>query len=647
MKKTFKAIFGAAILFALPALLTSCDELFGMEDNPTPSYITINNSDMKLTVGESQTRKAIAAGSAVIVYASANPSIATVDANGTVTGESEGETTITATATGYDGHGKKIYITESKSYNVIVETGKPKPTFTLSASTLSLAKSGSGTITVTTNSTGTISAESDKTDVATATVSGKTVTVTAGTTTGEAKITIKITGDNTYAATKAVCTVTVTEAPPASSRYIVCSWDDTQKKVIKTETAIPTTATEVSNYTDTYINWEAGTYVVSESKTIEATVRIKGDIDLIIKNNATLTIDGSLDDYDVDGNHTIKIYGQDGDAEHMGKLIVKSTTGTAIMMRNIEIHGCKIEATGATAKKGIHFLNNLIIYDGDVTATGGNSENKTGIYGNGICGQNGNGAMKVYGGKVTANGGDDANKIGNHGIYMDFSFNHDIEIYGGTVIAKGGKATGLGDTGKGGCGIYAGIINVKDGSITGIGGQGSKIGGDGVKIEVDSKYLIIDGGTLTATGGEASYTKGGHGLYSKNNITINGGTVTSTGGNCNPSSSNGGGHGIYIEDYGKTLYINGGTITSTGGNSTNKTAGCGIWAAGNVDITNCTNVTAQSGTGSTNGKGFDTSGLKIATTLQYQINGTGAWTNGTGTAANAGDNTKYEIKPKE
>lgn len=500
MKKTFKAIFGAAILFALPALLTSCDELFGMEDNPTPSYITINNSDMKLTVGESQTRKAIAAGSAVIVYASADPSIATVDANGTVTGESEGETTITATATGYDGHGKKIYITESKSYNVIVETGKPKPDFALSASTLSLAKSGSGTITVTTNSTGTISAESDKTDVATATVSGKTVTVTAGTTTGEAKITIKITGDNTYAATKAVCTVTVTDAP-AGPNYIVCSWDATNKKVVKTETTLTGTYTEVKG-TPSEQTWEAGTYVVSGDIKLNK-ITLNGDANLIIKDDAKLTIWWEF----MGKGHKLTIYGQNNGS---GKLTVSSGYNrnySSINSTSLDIHGCDIEITGSTGlsssyigKPGITNTNqDITIYDGKVKVNGGKNDN---LYpGDGIS-FTGSGKITLYGGTLEATGGD-----GKEGSSLNFGYGINspgtIEINGGTLKATGSKLTSE----AGGVGMSVNSIVVNDCTkVIAEGGAGTSQG-DGIKNAYFVELQIAAGipysidGAASATGG--------------------------------------------------------------------------------------------------------------------------------------------------
>ena len=96
-----------------------------MESNPTPSYISINSSDVTLKVGDTYVRQAIVAGTAVVVYSSSDEAVATVDQAGKVTAVSEGTATITAQATGYDAAGKKIYVPEEKSYKVTVVAPAP------------------------------------------------------------------------------------------------------------------------------------------------------------------------------------------------------------------------------------------------------------------------------------------------------------------------------------------------------------------------------------------------------------------------------------------------------------------------------------------------------------------------------------------
>ena len=101
MKRNFLSkLFQASLMCCLAVLFTACDEVFGSEDNPIPAYLSMDTSNVTLKVGETKTRTAIAVSTAIVEYSSSDPAIATVDANGTVTGVAEGTATITATATG-------------------------------------------------------------------------------------------------------------------------------------------------------------------------------------------------------------------------------------------------------------------------------------------------------------------------------------------------------------------------------------------------------------------------------------------------------------------------------------------------------------------------------------------------------------------
>lgn len=128
MKRNFLSkLFQASLMCCLAVLFTACDEVFGSEDNPIPAYLSMDTSNVTLKVGESKTRTAIAVSTAIVEYSSSDPAIATVDANGTVTGVAEGTATITATATGYSSaSGKKMFVEEKKSYKVTV-VGVPAP----------------------------------------------------------------------------------------------------------------------------------------------------------------------------------------------------------------------------------------------------------------------------------------------------------------------------------------------------------------------------------------------------------------------------------------------------------------------------------------------------------------------------------------
>lgn len=138
MKRNFLSkLFQASLMCCLAVILTGCDDMFGSEDNPIPAYLSMDTSDVTLKVGKTKTRTAIAVSTAIVEYSSSDPAIATVDANGTVTGVAEGTATITATATGYSSaSGKKMFNTESKSYKVIVEvTSSPSTPIVVTMST--------------------------------------------------------------------------------------------------------------------------------------------------------------------------------------------------------------------------------------------------------------------------------------------------------------------------------------------------------------------------------------------------------------------------------------------------------------------------------------------------------------------------------
>ena len=148
MKKNFIfRLLQASLMCCLAVLFTACDEVFGSEDNPIPAYLSMDTSNVTLKVGESKTRTAIAVSTAIVEYSSSDPAIATVDANGTVTGVADGTATITATATGYSSaSGEKMFNTESKSYKVIVGGGSVAPTAL--ATPLTLEAITAGTIVV-------------------------------------------------------------------------------------------------------------------------------------------------------------------------------------------------------------------------------------------------------------------------------------------------------------------------------------------------------------------------------------------------------------------------------------------------------------------------------------------------------------------
>ena len=168
-KKSISRLLQASLMCCLAVLFTACEE-FGMESNPTPSYLSLNTDDVTLKVGDTYVRKAIVACTAVVIYSSSNEAVATVDQAGKVTAVGEGTATITAQATGYDAAGKKIYQPASVSYQVTITPATvPATSLTLNKTMEVLAKNGDAlTITATvTPSEATFTWESSDANVAT------------------------------------------------------------------------------------------------------------------------------------------------------------------------------------------------------------------------------------------------------------------------------------------------------------------------------------------------------------------------------------------------------------------------------------------------------------------------------------------------
>jgi len=117
-EQLFHRALKASLVCCLAVILTGCEELFNALDNPIQTSISMATSDVKLSVGEQKQRQATCVSPATIVYASSDAAVATVDANGVVTGVAAGEATITASVAAID-----YWTAASASYKVIVSDG--------------------------------------------------------------------------------------------------------------------------------------------------------------------------------------------------------------------------------------------------------------------------------------------------------------------------------------------------------------------------------------------------------------------------------------------------------------------------------------------------------------------------------------------
>jgi len=189
----------------------------------------------------------------------------------------------------------------------------------------------------------------------------------------------------TYSGEKKVKSVkAVKKALDPAKAYM--TWDADQKELVATE--IPTTATKVEN-ADGNVSW-AGTYVVEDDVTISGTIGLSGEVDLIIKDGATLTAQG------IGGSgNTLRIYGQ---ANQSGQLVVNRTNGDAIMnIKTLEVHSAQLTATSSTSScGGIYGSTTFNVYGGSVDA-------KCTGAGYGIS-MNSGGSLNIHGGDVKAEG---------------------------------------------------------------------------------------------------------------------------------------------------------------------------------------------------------------------------------------------------
>ena len=198
-------------------------------------------------------------------------------------------------------------------------------------------------------------------------------------------------------------------------------WNSSTKQL---EEKSCSSATLVENSTDK-VMWNDDWYVVQGSVTITSGVTISGDVHLILADDFTLTVEGSIQ-----GEGNLTIYGQSGGT---GQLIANGYNNTN------GYSSCGIK------------VNSLTICGGSVTATGGSVTSEDSVATGGSYGIYAS-SIAISGGTVTATGSAVAPEsygicaIVNYegGEYVDGY----ITINGGHVIAQapGGSALSTGPT---------------------------------------------------------------------------------------------------------------------------------------------------------------------------------------------------------
>ena len=304
--------------------------------------------------------------------------------------------------------------------------------------------------------------------------------------------------------------------------------------------------------------WTNGWYVVDGEVAIPSRVTVTGDVKLILKDGANLTVNGGID---VSGtSNSFTIYAQSTDESKMGSLTATAAeeTGDAGIGSSdgqtagaITINGGKINATGGSRsvtdfppgapspeekvytgagigggeKSG---CSTITINGGIVMATSGKgpdfweTSNSAGI-GNG--GQNRSdlwydetpvGTIVINGGSVSAKGMWWGAGIGG-GDGMPIA---SVTINGGVVKAESDRSAGIGNGGAG----NGGIVTTTGGTVNAVSEFACGIGGGYIS---DIESVVITGGDITATS-ESGAGLGSCAYQTTAEVTISGGRVTAT-----------------------------------------------------------------------------------------------------------------------
>ena len=335
MKKNyFKSLAQVAMLLCVPLFIASCDE-FGDEDNPIPSYISMSNSPVTITlkygVDPTFTRTALATSDAVIEYSSEDESIATVDPKtGVVTGVGEGTTKIFAKATGYSTGGKKIFEEATMEYPVTVKDYRANITYALKDTLLASGSTVNAIVPKAWPATSNVSySKVEDANNAAAIISGVGPVITLTGKEGKATIKAKITSvpadfemesfknaDNEVAAT---FTIEVKEG------IVYMDWDAEKAKPVRKVLFKKDAAgqdqytvldndwiTEANGATGDDVTLDAGTYYLKATTFLTKNMKLAGYVDFIIADNANFGIN-NFNLVDATANtHTLNIYGEMG-----------------------------------------------------------------------------------------------------------------------------------------------------------------------------------------------------------------------------------------------------------------------------------------------------------------------------------------------
>lgn len=191
-----------------------------------------------------------------------------------------------------------------------------------------------------------------------------------------------------------------------------------------------------------------GTYIVNEDMTFNQTLRLSGNVDLILRDGKTLTFDDSFFGNDGVGPNKLNIYGQ---SENSGKLIVKGKMGD---FEPLNVYGGIIEVGENNTTNYSLYLNNTNVYGGKITAI-----------------NHRNGDIKT----------------------VDIKSGEKLAIYGGEMIVDAQKT---GDGTSGFCNGITGNVEIHDGKLT-----VTSVNSSNTNAKAISGNLTVTGGTVSLYGG--------------------------------------------------------------------------------------------------------------------------------------------------
>ena len=581
MKRILKLMVWV-MLMGLPVVMTSCDGLVtAFNDNPISPGLKVTTPSIQVEKGKTFKCNAKASSRTKLVYASADPSIATVDSYGVITGVAEGKTTITITTEGKDSQAKSIFTIESVTIPVEVTAAPEEEDEEVAVTSVTLDK------TLLTMKVGSVDVTLTAT-VAPDNATDKTVTWKSSNT---SVATVDATGKVTFVA--------------VGSATITCTATNGTEE----------TGDDVEATCEVFVNVAVDLSTITGG-TIEGCVALTGTLggnyELKVADGATVTLDGmTINGVNNDaykhaglaflGNGTIILKGVNKVTgfhyKYPGIYVAPDKTLTIKGDGQLTASCSDLETDGAAGIGGGYNLDcgNIVIESGTIIAEG----NAAGI----------GGGLGRSCGKITITGGDiTASSYGGAaiGVAGGNVTGGDITITGGKIKAEI-KGTHYGVAIGGGVFATVGKITITGGDITATGGSGD---GVGIGAYIDGKCgdITISGGKIVATG---SYWGAGIGSclgnsYSSEcgNITITGGDITATGGQYGAGIGSGR-NGIC----GK-ITITGGDITATGGQyaagiGTGYSVYAGSSKCGDITITaGVTQVTATRGADATNSIGL-------------------------------------------